>query len=305
MTRQSRLLLHGQLVLTGIALLIDDLVAYVHGGGSALAGFWAQFGTGEEILSFFKATWEAVLAGLEKMKPLIPALLKIGAVFSIFCRRCGGLCTFSQRPFYSEIARLKTVLATNPLSAVILAASLLYVYWDDIMAIMERVRTMFTDKMTAAGDALKAKWQEICSWFRAEFGWILDAWQKISGLPDSIGKKLSGVGDSIAEGAKGALDWAGNMLGFGEEEALPAPVSGPFIDIGRQYALEALPPPVYNYAYNTNSAARNSTTTANFTGPITINTQATDAKGIAFDFTRSVKEEADAMAFAVDTGVRQ
>lgn len=295
------------LVLTGIALLIDDLVAYVHGGGSALAGFWAQFGTGEEILSFFKATWEAVLAGLEKMKPLIPAMLKIGAVFSIFAVGVGTMHVLTETVLGvgSAFKALKTVLATNPLSAVILAASLLYVYWDDIMAIMERVRTMFTDKMTAAGDALKAKWQEICSWFRAEFGWILDAWQKISGLPDSIGKKLSGVGDSIAEGAKGALDWAGNMLGFGDEEALPAPASGPFIDIGRQYALEALPPPVYNYAYNTNSAARNSTTTANFTGPITINTQATDAKGIAFDFTRSVKEEADAMAFAVDTGVRQ
>lgn len=51
-------------------------------------------------------------------------------------------------------------------------------------------------------------------------------------------------------------------------------------------------------------AAGNSTTTTNINGPITIATQATDAKGIAADFSRDLREEMD-MTFAVDTGVRQ
>jgi hypothetical protein len=45
-----------------LALLIDDLWAYMRGGKSALADFWAVFGTGEEISEALSAAWETLKA---------------------------------------------------------------------------------------------------------------------------------------------------------------------------------------------------------------------------------------------------
>ena len=59
-------------LVAGLALVIDDLIAYINGGDSALAWLWSKFGTGEEISNKLKAAWndlkvvgEALWGGLK------------------------------------------------------------------------------------------------------------------------------------------------------------------------------------------------------------------------------------------------
>lgn len=45
-----------------LAGVIDDLIAYMNGGGSALEDLWSIFGTGEEIAARLNAAWEGLKA---------------------------------------------------------------------------------------------------------------------------------------------------------------------------------------------------------------------------------------------------
>lgn len=45
-----------------LAGVIDDLIAYMNGGGSALEDLWSVFGTGEEIAARLNAAWEGLKA---------------------------------------------------------------------------------------------------------------------------------------------------------------------------------------------------------------------------------------------------
>lgn len=269
------------LVLGGIVLLIDDLVAYVKGGNSALAGFWAQFGTGEEILSFFKATWEAVLAGLEKMKPLIPALLKVGAVFSIFAVGVGTMHVLTETVLGvgSAFKALRMVLATNPLSAVILAAAAIIVYWDEIMAATQRVGNAISSAFSQAGQYIKGVWEGVFNWFKEKFQWLMDAWNGLSDLPGKIG-------DAVTDTASGAWESVKSFFGAGENAA----------------AAEAIPGAAYNSAINNRTANVTKTTTIN--GGINI-TGASDPQASGKAVSEAIRDNDDDLSFAVDTGVRQ
>lgn len=269
------------LVLGGIAILIDDLVAYIKGGDSALAGFWAQFGTGEEILSFFQSTWEAVLAGLEKMKPLIPALLKVGAVFSVFAVGVGTMHVLTEAVLGvgSAFKALRTVLATNPLSAVILAAAAIIVYWDEIMAATQRVGNAISSAFSKAGQYIKGVWEGVFNWFKEKFQWIMDAWDGLSDLPGKIG-------DAVTDTASGAWESVKSFFGAGDKDA----------------AAEAIPGAAYNSSINTRTANVTKTTTIN--GGINI-TGASDPQASGKAVSEAIRDNDDDLSFAIDTGVRQ
>lgn len=51
-------------VIAGIALVIDDLYAYLTGGKSQFAEFWSIFGTGPEIMAKLAAAWEVLKGGI-------------------------------------------------------------------------------------------------------------------------------------------------------------------------------------------------------------------------------------------------
>lgn len=269
------------LVLGGIAILIDDLVAYIKGGNSALAGFWAQFGTGEEILSFFQSTWEAVLAGLEKMKPLIPALLKVGAVFSVFAVGVGTMHVLTEAVLGvgSAFKALRMVLATNPLSAVILAAAAIIVYWDEIMAATQRVGNAISSAFSQAGQYIKGVWEGVFNWFKEKFQWLMDAWNGLSDLPGKIG-------DAVTDTASGAWESVKSFFGAGDKDA----------------AAEAIPGAAYNSAINNRTANVTKTTTIN--GGINI-TGASDPQASGKAVSEAIRDNDDDLSFAVDTGVRQ
>lgn len=62
-------------VVGGAALIIDDLISYINGGESALSGFWAIFGTGEEIAKGLADAWQ----GLKEVGVALWGGLKIAA----------------------------------------------------------------------------------------------------------------------------------------------------------------------------------------------------------------------------------
>ena len=288
-------------LVAGLALIIDDLVAYINGGDSALAGLWSQFGTGEEILAFFKSTWNGLLAGFEKLRPLVSVVARFGATFAVFYAAktaVGGVISVISG-LGSAFSALRVVLATNPFAVLLTAAAAIIVYWDDIIAGAQRVGTVISSAFSQAAQTVKGIWDAIFTWFQEKFQWVIDAWNGISDIPGKIGDTVSGIGDSIAEGAKGAVDtvsgwgsdfaaWVSDGLGFGDDD--------------NSAAAEAIPGAAYNSAVSNRTATVTKSTTIN--GGINI-TGATDpqASGKAV---QSVLQSADKdMTFAVDTGVRQ
>lgn len=94
-------------VIAGIALLIDDLYAYINGGKSALADFWAIFGTGEEISKALAETWE-------ELKAVGTALWDgIKAAAAAFFGYFGGALTPLVNMFKEALKTIKALLTGN------------------------------------------------------------------------------------------------------------------------------------------------------------------------------------------------
>ena len=285
-------------LVAGLAFVIDDLVAYINGGDSALAGLWSQFGTGEEVLAFFKRTWEGMRAGFEKLRPLLPMVARFGAAFLVFISAkaaVGGVIS-AVSGLGTALSALRVVLSANPLGLLIGAAAAIIVYWDEIVAGAQRVGGVVSSAFSQAAQAVQGVWEGVFNWFKEKFQWLLNAWNGISDLPGKIGNAVSDVGKSIADGAKGAFDKVGewgaglaDWAGFGSDEKKAA-------------AAEAIPGAAYNSAINNRTANVTKTTTIN--GGINI-TGSSDPQASGKAVSDAIRDNDDDLSFAVDTGVRQ
>lgn len=70
-------------LITGLALVIDDLIVYIQGGESELEDFWKLFGTGAEIGEKLKAVWESLRGVWERNRREIVMLIAVFAGFKI------------------------------------------------------------------------------------------------------------------------------------------------------------------------------------------------------------------------------
>lgn len=268
-------------LVAGLALVIDDLVAYINGGDSALAGLWSQFGTGEEILAFFKSTWEGLLAGLEKLRPLIPMIGRVGVAFLAFVgakAAVGGVIS-AVSGLGTAMSALRVVLSANPLGLLVGAAAAIIVYWDEIVAGAQRVGDVVSSAFSQAAQAVQGVWEGVFNWFKEKFQWLMDAWNGLSDLPGKIG-------DAVTDTASGAWESVKSFFGAGENAA----------------AAEAIPGAAYNSAINNRTANVTKTTTIN--GGINI-TGASDPQASGKAVSEAIRDNDDDLSFAVDTGVRQ
>ena len=64
-----------------LALVVDDLITYMEGGESALADFWAVFGTGEEILNRLTIIWDNLKSTLAGIFDVLAGSLKFWLAF--------------------------------------------------------------------------------------------------------------------------------------------------------------------------------------------------------------------------------
>lgn len=269
-------------LVAGLALVIDDLVAYINGGDSALAGLWSQFGTGEEILAFFKNTWEGLLAGFEKLRPLIPMVARFGAAFLVFISAKAAVSGVisAVSGLGTALSALRVVLSANPLGLLIGAAAAIIVYWDEIVAGAQRVGGVVSSAFSQAAQAVQGVWEGVFNWFKEKFQWLLDAWNGLADLPGKIG-------DAVTDTASGA--WESVKAFFGADSA-------------KAVAAEAIPGAAYNSAVSNRTANVTKTTTIN--GGINI-TGASDPEKTGKAVQSSIRDAENDLSFAVDTGVRQ
>ena len=135
-----------------LAVIIDDLVTYIHGGESAFEGLWSVVGSGEEWLNIINFVMNDLLGMLIQLKP---ALIAFGASFAII-KTATTIVTALTTAW-----RVFTVaLAANPIglmvTAAVVALTLLYNHWDEVVEFFKKGWAWFKEHFPAIGLIIEA-----------------------------------------------------------------------------------------------------------------------------------------------------
>lgn len=198
-------------VIAGIALVIDDLYAYLTGGKSQFAEFWSIFGEGPEIMEKLQKAWKDlkqwgkdVFNGLvEDVKALWNVLEDTGAVDGFKAALLGlghlihGIFTDSQKEANQGAEQMLTGI-WNMISGV-------------LGSILGAVGDMFSDMWTEATEGAAEGLSRLGS----------EIWNWVTGIVDSvkafITQKLTGLFDSLP-----VPDFLKDALGLAGEETQKA-----------------------------------------------------------------------------------
>ena len=214
-----------------VAAVVDDLWTYMHGGESALEGFWSKFGTGPELLAKFEAGWKTAKqfasdffnAILPYAGQLAKALVAIGAAWG-FGKMIAGISNVitSIKGIGTAISTVGKLAAANPLGLFLLALSLIILYWDDIVAISKKFFDKLGEWVSAAGKWLSQLWSDFLA--NTKKIWedvketIKQKWEDIknsaSELWESIKTKAGEIWDDIK--TKAGEMWDGIKTRAGE-----------------------------------------------------------------------------------------
>jgi hypothetical protein len=300
------------------------------GGESRFAKFWALFGTGEEIAAKLMEAWENLKgafndlmeafstgdwsvikerfkAGFEQVKQIIEDALSAAVDFfedyfgisldnivKEFERIFGGITDIFQG-ILNLVVNLWNgefeKIPGNIMQILEGLGGLLFgqfgVMLNSILAlfawIFERIKNKVTgvftaltdaiyDKFNEAGQKIKGVWEGIVGWFSEKIEWFTNKAKAI--------KNFFGFGESNDEGGnpQGYEQPAPSGMGPNGNGALPVPQAG-----------SGLPP--------AGGGDTNVSTETNI-GTVNVNTQATDAEGIAKDMSDAVRKEEEARANA-------
>lgn len=241
------------LIVVGLAIAIDDLVRYMRGGTSAFSNLWKQFGTGEEIAAKLGKAWEALQAIGKRLFSFL-----MSAVRTTFQSFGNGLdILISLYNWFKALINLDFEAMSRwgdeMLDAIMRNAAAvgnLIAEFLDMIGLWEPLKAGFT----AAADAVLGAWETVKQWFQDFFGWVIDTWNSVKSIPGSIADSVSGVFDSAAGAISSGIDTVADFFGFGPESKEPSSVS------------------------TTQTTTRTTTI-----GQVVVQTQATDAQGIAND----------------------
>lgn len=308
-------------LIAGLALVIEDLLVYMDGGESALADFWAVFGTGEEIAQSLMDVWEELKATWQ------------------------AVCEFFAPMFEKAWGRLKG--AIDPIAHMFKAlfASLRALLQGDIGAAIDYL-------MIAVQNAIHA----LVAFFKAQFGLLVDIAK--AALGNIFGGLIDWVKGVISDAASipvvssfipdSLLEWAGQEAkpeekpqpglaasserGGGprmpqaeleqervgprsrrgdfdyqfedEEDSGPGALSqmmqrAAAVIPGAEGATADAVPPAANVSNQQTDISNNMTING-----ITINTQATDAQGVAAGLQGAISGQMGGI-FAAEGGVRR
>lgn len=225
---------------TGLALIIDDLVTYIQGGESALADFWAIFGTGPEIAAKVSKAWEMLkrvgVAAFEVLK----------ATWNLFCESFGG----ALEPWIDMVANwfqmLGAVLEGNWSEAWEHCKAMFASAWDFFIELiagaLNFIFTIFDGIFEAIVQVCVQAWDTITNALKEAFNkaaqWVLNIFRNIVNTIKGWIKAITGMIpslDGIKKGASDLVDSAGNAMksgwntvksffGGGDEEKAPASV---------------------------------------------------------------------------------
>ena len=175
-------------IIAGIALLVDDLYAYVSGGKSAFAEFWSIFGTGEEISQNLTAAWKelkeiglalfagvaaavrafwkvlgdwGVLDGLKNVLMGFGTFLKglftkdIGTAWKGLVQQLSGLGAILTAPVRAASAAVKQAVTDAWNSASAAVSDALGKIWTVITGWVDRIKAMVVEKITGVFSSIK------------------------------------------------------------------------------------------------------------------------------------------------------
>jgi hypothetical protein len=241
------------LALVGLALALDDLYVYMKGGKSQFAAFWALFGTGEEIAAKLMRIWE-------NLKGAFNDLMEAFAT---------GDWSVIKARFAAGFEDVKQILK-NAMRAALDSVLALFVWiFGKIKQKVSDIFTALTDavynKFDEVGQKIRGVWEGIVGWFSEKIEWFTKKAKAI--------KDFFGFGEINDEGGnpQGYEQPGQPGIGPNGNGVLPAPLAG-----------SGLPP---------FGGGDTNVSTETTIGTVNVNTQATDAEGIAKDMADAVYRE--------------
>lgn len=288
-------------IATLLALLINSLWVYINGGKSALADFFAIFGTGEEISAALAETWE-------DLKGIGTALWKgLKAAAQLFFSYFGGAVQPLVNIFKNALKTIKSLFQGNFIEAWEHFKNLWGSVGEYLNAVFTGALNLVKDAFSAGGKAAYDAFTSALSTLKEFIIGLLPDWLKdllgvdggrgaavvvseaVAGLSetftdllpstDDIKKGLSEAGNTLKDFGGGILDGVGGFFGFGSGDSSPS-VS-----------------PAMATAGNVDNSSE---TTVNV-GGVVVNATSSDPAGIA----RETGNELRRMTATGNKGVRQ
>lgn len=184
--------------LGAVVLVIDDLVTYIQGGETALSGFWALFGSGEEILYKLTAAFNFIKRALELTWPLFAAFAANIVIF-----KTGAVLVAGFSSALGAVQKAMMLLAANPIVLVLTAI---------VMAIMW-VRDAF---IQAGGDWSKTfeiMGQSVKNAVNIILGFLGYLFAPIQGIIDAVSNGFNAVIDGASAMVEGAVNAVSGFFG--------------------------------------------------------------------------------------------
>ncbi len=255
--------------IVALAIAIDDLAVYMRGGESAFGGFWAQFGSGEEILQHLTGMWETFKEVMQTLLPVFPSLATGFATFTMLKGATGAINAAA-----TAFKAFNTVLKANP---VVLILSLVMAVVPLIIQNWDKIRTTFE----AVGNAIQEKWESVTKWIGDKVQWLQEKWEGVKSFFGVGGDEEQARADEQAQSGPSlavrayeqAPTGARDPLGLGYD-AYPASA----YPTNAELTSAAVPPSVY-----TSSRRETNVSSQTHIQNLTVQTAATDAAGIARD----------------------
>lgn len=250
----------------GVSLLIEDLFVYMQGGKSALAGFWAIFGSGQQISEKLSKIWV-------KLKDIFSSLLSTAIKnFKILVKTVASLVDFvlTLSSYLGYMLNLIGSIFTFDGEGIKKAFEGLGAAADRMLQIIIRLGVYIKEAVLNLFDFLGVK--EPLMQF---FNWL-------DNIASAVFGKISGFVSSIVDGFK---SFGSGIVNFFADGGSPSPA----------HALPA-------GAINNNGKTVSSSTTVSV-GAITVTSPNADPKAVAAEIPAAMNNKYQNMAQAANTGV--
>lgn len=250
----------------GVSLLIEDLFVYMQGGKSALAGFWAIFGSGQQISEKLSKIWV-------KLKDIFSSLLSTAIKnFKILVKTVASLVDFvlTLGSYLGYMLNLIGSIFTFDGEGIKKAFEGLGAAADRMLQIIIRLGGYIKEAVLNLFDFLGVK--EPLMQF---FNWL-------DNIASAVFGKISGFVSSIVDGFK---SFGSGIVNFFADGGSPSPA----------HALPA-------GAINNNGKTVSSSTTVSV-GAITVTSPNADPKAVAAEIPAAMNNKYQNMAAAANTGV--
>lgn len=191
-------------IISAVALVVDDFWTYLHGGETALEGLWKKLGSGPELLEKLKAAWETTKTVasqfFEALAPYLENIIKLVGAFVAawaFGKVISGISNTvsSIMGIGKAIRGVFAIIQANPLGVMITLLALIFIYWDDIIAIAQKFFDNLAEWTKSAGKWLSGVWDDFLSKTR-------EIWENVKTTAEQKWNEVKASAEAMWEGIK-------------------------------------------------------------------------------------------------------